>query len=197
MRASRVLLATGLVAAGICAAWPFRQPLSGQARPPAAAATVPLALPLRRPDITLEATKPSGQSPASELEMKASLVRRSSLKTSLASLDDLTPPPDLPISFQPRQAPLEAVDLQAQTPRTARPGVETDPAYRPRTYRLRDGDTLEALAERFLGSRERAGEIFAANQPALSRPDLLPVGTSITIPPRLQLDVVEERGKGL
>jgi len=56
------------------------------------------------------------------------------------------------------------------------------PAYR--TYRLRDGDTLESIAERYLGNRERAEELFALNRQALSRPDLLPVGTTIQIPPR-------------
>jgi nucleoid-associated protein YgaU len=54
----------------------------------------------------------------------------------------------------------------------------------PRTYRLRDGDSLEWLAERYLGSRERADDLFAANRDVLAQPDLLPVGTTIKIPPR-------------
>jgi nucleoid-associated protein YgaU len=52
-------------------------------------------------------------------------------------------------------------------------------------YHLRDGDTLEKLAERYLGSRDRAIEIYEANREVLPKPDLLPVGTAITIPPRL------------
>jgi nucleoid-associated protein YgaU len=54
---------------------------------------------------------------------------------------------------------------------------------RPRTYVLRDGDTLEKLAERFLGSPARAVELYEANRPYLTQPDLLPVGVTIMIPP--------------
>lgn len=65
------------------------------------------------------------------------------------------------------------------------------PPGKPRPYRLRDGDTLEKIAERFLGSRERAGEIFEANRDALARPDLLPVGVTIVVPPREQAGDLE------
>jgi len=73
------------------------------------------------------------------------------------------------------------------------------PAWRPtsrdpggppplRQYRLRDGDTVENVAERFLGSAARAKEIFEANREVLSRPDLLPVGKTIVLPPKLAAD---------
>jgi len=53
-----------------------------------------------------------------------------------------------------------------------------------RTHRVVDGDTLAKLAARYLGSSDRYGEIFAANRPLLSKPDLLPIGAQLVIPPR-------------
>ena len=43
----------------------------------------------------------------------------------------------------------------------------------PRTHKIVDGDTLPALAERYLGSAD-PHEIFAANRDVLSDPELLP-----------------------
>jgi nucleoid-associated protein YgaU len=51
-----------------------------------------------------------------------------------------------------------------------------------RRHRLTDGDTLEGLAQRYLGSAERAEEIFAINHDLLAAPDLLPLGRIIRIP---------------
>jgi nucleoid-associated protein YgaU len=58
------------------------------------------------------------------------------------------------------------------------------PKAPPRPYRLRDGDTLERIADRLLGNRQRASEIFELNRGLLSQPDLLPVGATIMLPPR-------------
>lgn len=60
------------------------------------------------------------------------------------------------------------------------------PPEKPVRHKIRDGDTLAGLAERYLGSAVRAGEIFAANQDVLGNPDLLPIGVELTIPPREQ-----------
>jgi nucleoid-associated protein YgaU len=60
--------------------------------------------------------------------------------------------------------------------------------------RLRDGDTLPELAQRFLGSTSRAPEIYDANRDLLSSPDLLPVGLSIVIPPRERFEDLEPAG---
>ncbi len=53
-----------------------------------------------------------------------------------------------------------------------------------RTHRLKDGDTLENLAERYLDAADRALEIYEANRDVLSSPDVLPLDVEITIPPR-------------
>jgi nucleoid-associated protein YgaU len=51
-----------------------------------------------------------------------------------------------------------------------------------RIHKIVDGDTLPALAARYLGSPEKAMEIFKANRELLSDPDLLPIGGELKIP---------------
>ncbi len=52
------------------------------------------------------------------------------------------------------------------------------------THTVVDGDTLASLAERYLGSCSRAGELFQANRDVLSDPELLPIGVELKLPPR-------------
>ena len=94
-------------------------------------------------------------------------------------LSNLVPPPALPVSFQPSTATPPSSDWRPQ------PVVRLPrPKSQPRPYRLRDGDTLEKIAERLLGNGQRADEIFELNRGLLTRPDLLPVGVTILLPPR-------------
>jgi nucleoid-associated protein YgaU len=51
-----------------------------------------------------------------------------------------------------------------------------------RVHRIVDGDTLESIAQRYLGNPERAHEIFEANRRILTYPDALPIGVEIQIP---------------
>ena len=53
-----------------------------------------------------------------------------------------------------------------------------------RTHMVVDGDTLAALAERYLGEASRAKEIFETNRNLLQTPELLPIGIELKIPPR-------------
>ena len=52
------------------------------------------------------------------------------------------------------------------------------------SHTIVDGDTLAALAQRYLGSAARALEIYEANRNVLSDPRLLPIGAELKIPPR-------------
>jgi phage tail protein X len=179
VRASRFLIALGVILVGICAAWPFRQPRAQVPVPPSA--PVPLVLTLRRPDAPLELAPRLEASPAVGFPAAPLTTAGSPPLTpaATASLDNLVPPPALPVSFQPSATGLVAGDWQPAPVAKAM----SSPS-RPRPYRLRDGDTLEKIAERYLGERERASEIFEANRDVLSRPDLLPVGVTILLPPR-------------
>lgn len=62
---------------------------------------------------------------------------------------------------------------------------ETLPAEPPRCtplrHRIVDGDTLEQLAEKYLGASNRASDIYRENQRILPAPDLLPIGAELLI----------------
>lgn len=51
-----------------------------------------------------------------------------------------------------------------------------------RWHRVTDGDTLEDIAQRYLGVANRARDIFVANRDRLEDPKLLPIGVRLRIP---------------
>jgi nucleoid-associated protein YgaU len=181
VRASRLLTVAGVLVSSLFAAWPFRHDLPPALAPPPAA--IPLELTLRRQDVLLRPSGQNDRSPAVDLEATLGPQSPGAAKSQFASLERLAPPPELPVSFQQRS---EAVDPMTRSEQEVKSrGTSSASRFtRPRSYRLRDGDTLEKLAERFLGSRERAMEIYDTNREQLARPDLLPVGKEIMIPPK-------------
>jgi hypothetical protein len=91
--------------------------------------------------------------------------------TVVTPLDRHEPPPSLASDYpEPERAA------------SSRSGVSM--ADEPRTHRVVDGDTLAALAERYLGSSVRAQDIYEANRDALCNPMLLPIGVELKLPPR-------------
>src|SRR5207244_3572633 len=72
-----------------------------------------------------------------------------------------------------------------QMPGAAHPN-EGPPRFNaaPRRHIVKDGDTLSGIAEKFLGSADRASELYELNRGALPNPDLLPIGTLLKLPPR-------------
>jgi phage tail protein X len=184
-----LFLAVAIVLLGLCAALPFRQEKPINAPPRERPA--PLALTLRRPDSPLELAPRIDVSPAEGLRREEPGVRRQEPGQPFAAVPDptsLVPLPALPVSFQPSVSP---------QPNDWRPEAIVNmprPKAQPRPYRLRDGDTLEKIAERLLGDRNRASEIFELNQGVLARPDLLPVGVTIMLPPRVNTEILEPIG---
>jgi hypothetical protein len=184
VRASRVFFALAVVLAGLIAAWPFRQYTSPPVIEPRQAA-MPMQLTLRRPDVPLELAPRIDVSPAEGLYTEqtsgdsqppppAALPAAPNF-----ALESLAPPPALPVSFHPTLPPTQPNDWRPDA--IVKPAVQP---RRPRPYRIRDRDTLELVAERLLGDKNRASEIFEANRNVLARPDLLPVGVTIMLPPR-------------
>jgi nucleoid-associated protein YgaU len=53
-----------------------------------------------------------------------------------------------------------------------------------RYHRIVDGDSLRQLAAQYLADEARYLEIYEANRDILVRPDLLPLGQKLRIPPR-------------
>jgi nucleoid-associated protein YgaU len=99
----------------------------------------------------------------------------------------------LPRVVEPRPAPpvrpAATVSASRETPQpAANAGPPSDarsahhPTWRALRHRIVDGDTLALLAQRYLGSADRQGEIFEANRGVLSNPDLLPIGAVLKIP---------------
>jgi len=181
VRTSPVIVAIGILLLGMCAALPFRQP----PRPPAPPRErpVPLSLTIRRPDSPLELAPRIDVSPAVGLAGRGQETGDRGQETvpgAPADLANLVPPPALPVSFQPSAGGPPANDWRPDALANAAPR----PKAQPRPYRLRDGDTLEKIAERLLGDPYRAIEIFAMNPGVLERPDLLPVGATILVPPK-------------
>jgi nucleoid-associated protein YgaU len=80
----------------------------------------------------------------------------------------------------------------ADPPATARWGTSmafhlaeaTSAAEEVRVHKIANGDTLAGLALQYLGSAERAGEIYEANRGLLTSPDALPIGIELRIPAR-------------
>jgi len=108
----------------------------------------------------------------------------------------IAPSPNAPLATTP---PTMAEDFQSAVPAGEEAGFPTDPfqvaGERPapttrrkpaqaqyRRHVIRDGDTLAGLAERYLGSSSRKGEILALNRDTLRVSDELPIGAVLRIP---------------
>jgi hypothetical protein len=64
------------------------------------------------------------------------------------------------------------------------PPVNYEIDHQSRSHVVVDGDSLAKLAERYLDDPRRASEIYELNRNVLSHPDVLPIGTELTIPSR-------------
>lgn len=98
----------------------------------------------------------------------------------------LAPPPTMARSFPGSTiSGQDAVGLAA--------GFRTPNSQRTlqRTHVVRDGDTLEGLAQRYLGDRSRWREIFQANRDQVQQPELLPLTARLVIPPKLPRPTAE------
>jgi nucleoid-associated protein YgaU len=176
-----VLAVVLLVFLGICAAWPFRRRDPAPGLPPHKECLVDLAL--RRPDVA-EVSPVSGESPAASLTDADPWTDDPMARRSRPDLESLSPPPLLPRDFGPGGSDLAASRQQWQPVRMklGQPAMQR--------HRLTDGDSLESLADRYLGDARRAGEIYEVNRDLLPAADLLPLGRIIRIPPREPADAL-------
>ena len=193
-RISPTVLGILVVVGGVCAALPFQR--SGGRRVTVEPGLHSEAIEWRSNDFTLEVTARDqpltdasvgghSQSPA------FGHTDRTTVHT-LASLDDLTQPPALAgsyepaaaISSQPAGSPAEGGGTSGR-PRDSRT-LSALPQSLALTHKIVDGDTLEALAEKHLGSRSRWTEIYNANPEVLDNPDVLPLGATIVILPGIR-----------
>ncbi len=62
-----------------------------------------------------------------------------------------------------------------------------------RVHRLKDGDTLANLAQRYLKDSRYAELLLKLNQDLITQPEILPLGVEIRIPPRDSVDLLVEK----
>jgi phage tail protein X len=101
--------------------------------------------------------------------------------TVVTPLDRHESPPSLAPDYPETERPASSrwgVSMDMMLP------VTTSAEDEAHTHTVVDGDTLAALAERYLGSSARAEEIYQANRDVLRDPKLLPIGVELKLPPR-------------
>lgn len=183
-RAVKVVLATVVLLGGTAGALLFRHAPERPGRLPPA--TAPSLL-LRERGAAAAADDPSPGMPTVHIESsqaspqppEAYSGRRR--PTVLAPLDPGAPPPIMAKSYPGAPAAMTSRWGTSMALGTSDAG---DPERGMRAHKIADGDTLEKLAERYLGSADRALEIYEANRYVLPGPDVLPIGVELRIPPR-------------
>ncbi|MCA9120220.1 MAG: LysM peptidoglycan-binding domain-containing protein [Planctomycetaceae bacterium] len=98
--------------------------------------------------------------------------------------EDLQAPPPLGTAFETFEAttPVSATPVSATPVSATTDNAVTDEAESQRVHRITDGDTLQSIAERYLGDRTAWPIIVRENSTVLVDPDVLPIGTDIQIP---------------
>lgn len=174
----RRLLGIAVISAGVCAALPFRNdainaPINSHATTEFSGKAT------SRDELTLQLTIPTAPVAAPELA-----ARQQPISTGAETMpapqpqevrrDELHAPPTIASAFEPL-----VTTFPVATEKTARTTNDDLPERR---HRIADGDTLEALAERYLGHRDQWRTILEANDGVLTDRDILPIGKEIKIP---------------
>lgn len=174
----RTILAVGVLLGGVAAALLFRRP-SPPADPPTPGVSERLVL---RKQIAASSEAPAGSgTTGAQTDQPA---RPAAPKKAPAILTPMDPGQSLPSLARDYPSPRRIGTSRWGTSLGMAPPRANLSETTARTHRITDGDTLEGLAQRYLGSTDRAGEIYEANREVLSHPDILPIGAELKIPPR-------------
>ena len=177
----RVAAGVGVIALGVCGALPFRRTadlaevIPAVPIPSGLALSADVALQLPGSPTAASDAAPTA-SPWDTIPPEADGTERANPSESLR----MVPLPSLPDRFQPLESEATVV--------SSREGVISEPPQLPtqvkrsRRHKIRDGDTLESLALRYLDDESRSSEIYNANRSVLNDPALLPIGVELTIP---------------
>jgi nucleoid-associated protein YgaU len=175
----RLAVAASVMLGGLLVALLFRHP----------AAQIDLPIPGPSDQLVLRKTGPAsapvaiepGKLPGESPAVPAAPAAGRASPTVLAPSAGTNAPPDLAKTFP------------EGSPTTTRWGTSTGQMFpdlsrqaAPKTHKIIDGDSLETLAKRYMGSADRANEIFEANRDVLSQPQILPIGAELKIPPKEQ-----------
>jgi hypothetical protein len=218
----RFVVAGLVMAGGVALAWPFRhaqplapQPLSVNHEAPDLTWSPPQ-------DLTLQVHSQPGQSPAPELPPVSTspgrLARPAAFQTVPANeppIEALPAPPYLPMSYESLLVPVGSepaatrinhgpdTNLPVHEPLlpsadevAAAKEAQRKPGPLWRKHRIVEGDTLATLAQRYLGDASRSGEIHVANIDRLANPEILPLGVTLLIPPRVAAEAASFGSNG-
>ena len=177
--AVKTALAFCVLLAGVCAALLFRRDPAQPAPAVPQPAEQLLIHPQAEPHVgEVPAEAPGRTSPAAQRTASRAAGRAATI---VPPSDRLEPPPALADSY-PRSARLAGARWGMSMDMVLPADAASDDTAR--THTIVDGDTLAALAQRYLGSAARAMEIYEANRDVLTSPALLPIGSELKIPPR-------------
>ena len=177
----RRILGITVISVGVCAALPFRNRPSGEPVDRGEAVEFPAAAASQN-ELTLQLTMPStaDAAPATARQPFPNIATtRPAPQPQEVRREELQAPPSIASAFQPLIATIPVTTFPVAT-------AEAIPATRraqpPRRHRIGDGDTLAALAERYLGNRDQWRSIWQANNGLLTDPNILPIGQELLIP---------------
>jgi nucleoid-associated protein YgaU len=189
------LTAGAILTLGFVLAWPFRKSASDMAPP--VSTTQPPADTLRanngdpiaaqKPTESIVPVAPNQVAaqmasigPANEAPKSADKLESFDIANHPALVGDANAPASESLVAQgdvPPAAIQPAYDTTVPNPKTS-----TDEWPAELVHVVTNGDTLEKLAERYLGDAGRALEIFDLNRDQLSNPHLLPIGVELRVP---------------
>ena len=201
-KTNRVVACVAVVGAGLLLALPFRRPAE---RSRAAVGELQLhdegagpVAPVIAGPVTASvpaATRPATSQPAAPARLQPlarpliGLPRPVTAPSMAASYGEATEPghrrmPEAHAVARPRGSAPAPSAASRRPPPSGQSALERPATRSPvvRRHRIADGDSLPALAARYLGDRSRFMEIFAANRDVLRNPDVLPIGVELAIP---------------
>jgi len=177
MQLGRYAALAALLLGGACAALPFARPAPLAQQVSLAEMKAPSAR-LAVPQIAVESSD-EAVSPVPAEVITASWHE----PTPIVLPEDGAPLPSLPHERLPK-ATVRDTASRISAPDFSSPPPVPPAVARPalRKHRITDGDSLELIALRYLGDKDRTSEIVALNRDVLGDPALLPIGREINIP---------------
>ena len=178
----RIFAAAVVIGLGLLAAWPFYKPASPVPPYRRGSPVDGAKLILRNQDIILQVSSRVEESPAPSLPPRNATF--TSDTRTIPNPEESPRLPDLPAQYRSLLDPNSTQPNANLPPATGRV-LDVSPLPPLREHVLADGDTLSRLAERYLGSAARSGEILDLNRGVLGDGSLLPIGKLLKIPPRV------------
>lgn len=181
-RVKKILIASFVLAIGFGLAWPFRKSADAPSIPEVTVEDKPAPIAIQEPErrqvVAQMASTGSGDSAAFDLENHPSIVGKP------AKSQPAQPVASEPVAMSPVTPEVPPTEDQAQPAYATISSTEVAPGDWPEevVHVVRNGDTLEKLASRYLEDEARALEIFDLNRDQLTNPHLLPIGAELRIP---------------